>query len=138
MEQHFEEEELSLKVNLFHDLKKKKPEERILVIGDHRIYAVKPGPKVRAFFKINWKPALSADSHILDITEISSPSPKEFIIKSKSHVFASEDCPEEITNKIIGRLRQLYKDIFINIPETDIPKFNVVPEDRFLTFFNLH
>eukprot|EP01132_Coremiostelium_polycephalum_P003206 gene3206-4017_t len=116
-----EEIKLLNKVNIVND-KKKKTEEKTLILGVNRIF----------LFSSNGK--LSEDYHYLDINEIQSPNEQEISIK-----FKNQNIIKCQTNTDIGSiLKCLYNTLVLTFPGIKIGKaviFSVLPETRLVSIF---
>eukprot|EP01113_Clastostelium_recurvatum_P029454 TRINITY_DN3553_c0_g1_i11.p1 TRINITY_DN3553_c0_g1~~TRINITY_DN3553_c0_g1_i11.p1 ORF type:complete len:1136 (+),score=267.47 TRINITY_DN3553_c0_g1_i11:86-3493(+) len=103
--------------------KKKKPEERIIVLGNFRFYLFKSGGK------------LVHEVHNVDLKEISSPAPNELILscsnattplyKIKSVLLDQPQCEQ-----LFRRLYQSYVTSFPGVPSLDAPKLSANPPER--------
>jgi len=104
------------KIQLIVDPKKRKNEERTLVIGKHRLYFFKSGK-------------FTNDCHLLDILEVSSPSGNQLSIKMKSLTISLADpCPEQQVDDIITNLYLAHATTFPG--KADSFSMDISPEDR--------
>eukprot|EP01114_Cavostelium_apophysatum_P018519 TRINITY_DN5745_c0_g1_i2.p1 TRINITY_DN5745_c0_g1~~TRINITY_DN5745_c0_g1_i2.p1 ORF type:complete len:780 (+),score=203.59 TRINITY_DN5745_c0_g1_i2:20-2359(+) len=105
LRQHNDEDLYVCRVKVADPKKKKAPEERILVIGRHRLYFFKPAGK------------LSESSHMLEILEVLSPADSQLGIKTKTFSVGFTD-PPAVLDQVLINLIAAYK---ANIQDRPLP-----------------
>jgi hypothetical protein len=95
---------------------KKKNEPRVLVISQHRLYALKPGET-----KVN------QESHLLDLVEIRSPASNEITLIFK--MFELSAITQQ-ADDIIRAIRTAFELTFLGMPDESKFKIDVKPVSR--------
>jgi len=116
LQQHNDEDSFVSKILVLVDPKKKKAEERILLIGKHRMYIFKPGGKI------------DVQAHLLEILEVNSSAETALYIKTKAFVVQLAEPAAPI----------LVENILINLLASFLASFqgkgtfpmNILPADR--------
>jgi len=94
LQQHNDEDSFVSKILVLVDPKKKKAEERILLIGKHRLYIFKPGGKI------------DVQAHLLEVVEVNSSAENALYIKTKTFVvqLAEPAAPILVENILVNLL----------------------------------
>lgn len=129
------------KLPLVVDAKKKKVEDRIFLIGKHRVYLFKAGGKVLQVLSLFWSNTfqtyfafdvnmqLSLESHLLEILDVFSINPKQLVIKTKKSVIEfPESIAENVVEEILAKLLAAYSSSFPG--RADSFPLKISPETR--------
>eukprot|EP01103_Thecamoeba_quadrilineata_P017200 TRINITY_DN599_c0_g2_i1.p1 TRINITY_DN599_c0_g2~~TRINITY_DN599_c0_g2_i1.p1 ORF type:complete len:1159 (-),score=276.83 TRINITY_DN599_c0_g2_i1:134-3610(-) len=94
---------------------KKKPENRVIIVGKYRVFEFKKGGK------------LTQHAHLLDLQDIISPSSNDVKLKFKT---ATLHCITPKADAIINGIRFSFASSFAGMPEQDRFSLNVAPPSR--------